>query len=155
MAALTGPRSRTERLGSSDHATPPLLKLPVAAATRIWAGALVSINASGLAVPASTATTQKIAGRAEATVDNLSGLAGDKVIVVSRGAFKFENSASGDAIVQADVGNVVYAVDDQTVAKTSGTNTRSPAGIVLQIDPDGVFVEVGLHLPLAALLATS
>ena len=35
-----------------------------------------------------------------------------------------------DAIAQADVGKVCFIVDDQTVAKTNGGNTRSPAGIV-------------------------
>jgi hypothetical protein len=41
----------------------------------------------------------------------------------------------------ADVGKQCYLVDDQTVAKTDGTNTRSPAGFVRDVDADGVWVE--------------
>ena len=49
-----------------------------------------------------------------------------------------------DLIAQADAGSDCYIVDDQTVAKTSGTNTRSRAGIVLAVDADGgVWVQVG------------
>jgi hypothetical protein len=33
-------------------------------------------------------------------------------------------------------------VDDQTVAKTNGSSTRSVAGIVRQVDSDGVWVEI-------------
>ena len=31
-------------------------------------------------------------------------------------------------------------VDDQTVAKTNGGNTRSPAGIIDSVDADGVWI---------------
>lgn len=150
MAALTSARILTDRLG--EDAIPPLLKLPVAAATIIWAGASVMIDA-GYAKPTATATGKLIAGRAEATVDNSGGAAGDKVITVRRGVFKWDNSAGGDLIAQADVGKACFAVDDHTVAKTDATGTRSPAGIILQIATDGVFVETGVNLQLAALLA--
>lgn len=39
-----------------------------------------------------------------------------------------------------------FIVDDQTVAKTNGTNTRSRAGIVAAVDADGVWVQIGLGL---------
>lgn len=150
MAALTAARVKTDRLG--DDAIPPLLKLPVAAATKIYAGAMVMIDA-GYAKPSATATGKLICGRAESTVDNSAGAAGDKVIAVRRGVFKWENSAAGDLIAQAHVGTVCYAVDDQTVARTDGTGTRSPAGIVLQVESDGVLVETGVNLQLAAFIA--
>jgi hypothetical protein len=63
---------------------------------------------------------------------------------VRRGIFKFANSSAGDAIAQANVGVDCYIVDDQTVALTSGPNTRSRAGKVTEIDADGgIWVEVG------------
>ena len=37
----------------------------------------------------------------------------------------FANSASGDLITAAEVGSDCYIVDDQTVAKTNGSSTRS------------------------------
>ncbi len=61
---------------------------------------------------------------------------------VDSGIFKFENSAAGDAIADADAGNICYIVDDQTVAKTNGGATRSAAGRVYAVDSDGVWVVV-------------
>jgi hypothetical protein len=54
----------------------------------------------------------------------------------------FANSTAGDLVVTADTMKDVYFVDDQTVAKTSGTNTRSVAGRVWKVDAvKGVLVE--------------
>lgn len=118
-----------------------LIPVPAAASTKIYAGSLVAANASGYAVPGSTATTLTALGRAEESVDNSAGSAGAKVVTVRRGVFKFANLAA-DAVTQAELGKTAYIVDDQTVAKTSGTNTRSAAGKVLGIDADGVWIEI-------------
>ena len=56
------------------------------------------------------------------------------------GCFRFANSAGGDEITIAEIGDVVFAVDDQTVAKTDGTSSRSPAGFVDDVDDLGVWV---------------
>jgi len=114
---------------------------PVAAAKKIYAGALVVLNATGYAEPGSTATTLTAAGRAEAQVDNSSGADGALTITVRRGVFRFSNHA--DAVTRTEIGKSCYIVDDQTVAKTSGTSTRSVAGKVIDLDTSGVWVEVG------------
>ena len=75
-------------------------------------------------------------GRAEKTVDNTSA-AGAASIEYRTGLFLFANSAAGDLITLADVGKVCFIVDDQTVAKTDGTATRSRAGIVDGIEANG------------------
>jgi len=117
------------------------LPVPVAAATKIFAGALVVANATGFAAPGSVATTLTYLGRAEDTVDNSAGAAGDKVVVVRRkNAFKWKNHGA-DPLTQADLGKTVYIVDDETVAKTSGTSTRSAGGKLVQFEADGVWVE--------------
>ena len=135
MAALTKDRDTKRRDGAqfSD---------PVAASTKIYAGSLVCLNASGYAVPGSTATTLKARGVAQEQVDNSAGSAGDLRVDTRRGIFKFGNSASADLIAIADIGNDCYIVDDQTVAKTNGSNTRSVAGKIRQVDSDGVWVEI-------------
>jgi hypothetical protein len=133
MTALAKERNTKERFGEiEDH--------PVKAATKIWAGSLVVIDA-GYAAPGRTATGLLVAGRAEETVDNSTGAAGDLKVRVKRGKFLWGNSAAGDLIAQANVGAVVYIVDDQTVALTSATSTRSAAGKVVAIDAAGVWVE--------------
>lgn len=135
MAALTKDRNTVRRDGVqySD---------PVAASTRIYAGALVCLNASGNAVPGSVSTTLKARGVAQEQVDNSSGAAGDKRVETRRGVFPFANSASTDEITRADIGNSAYIVDDQTVAKTHATNTRSVAGVIRDVDSDGVWIEI-------------
>lgn len=133
MAALTQDRNTLRRDGNQ-------MEPPVAAATRIWAGAIVCINASGYAVPGATATTLKAAGVAEVRADNSAGAAGDIRVPTRKGVFRFANSSSGDAIALTDIGATCFIVDDQTVAKTNGTNTRSAAGTVVDVDADGVWV---------------
>lgn len=106
---------------------------------KIYAGALVVLDA-GVAAPGRTATTLVAIGRAEQTVDNTGGADNALKVRVRRGVFAFKNKAD-DLVVAADVGKDCYIVDDETVAKTSATNTRSIAGKVFQIDGDQVFVE--------------
>ncbi|MDH4122381.1 MAG: hypothetical protein OEV94_11830 [Deltaproteobacteria bacterium] len=134
MAALTTARNTPERAGND-------LSLPVAANAKIYQGALVAVNATGFAVPGSTATTLKAVGRANAQADNTGGADGAVSAKVSRGVFKFSNSGA-DPIGQANVGGTAYIVDDQTVAATNGAGTRSAAGKIIDIESDGVWVEI-------------
>ncbi|MGY8829677.1 MAG: hypothetical protein ACKVIS_09015 [Pseudomonadales bacterium] len=115
---------------------------PVAAATRIFGGSLVCLNAAGNAVPGSLSATLKARGVAQEHVDNRDGAAGDLRIESRRGVFPFANSTSTDEITRADIGASAYIVDDQTVAKTSATNTRSIAGVIRDVDSNGVWVEI-------------
>lgn len=130
---------------SADRNTPmkdgELIPVPIAANVKIFAGSLVVANASGYAAPGSTATTLTYLGRAEEQVDNTGGADAAKTVRVRRKkAFKFANLAT-DLVTQAELGKTCYIVDDQTVAKTNGTNTRSAAGKVLGVEADGVWVE--------------
>mgnify|MGYP001766677297 CR=1 FL=1 len=133
MAALSAPRNTVERSGV-------LREPPVKGSTTIYQGALVAIDSTGYLVPAATATTLKVIGRAEQTVDNSAGADGALRCRVTSGIFRWDNSASSDAIALSDVGADCYAVDDHTVAKTSGTSTRSVAGKIHDVDASGVWV---------------
>lgn len=115
---------------------------PVAASTTLYTGALACLNAAGNLVPGSTSTTLKARGIVLEGVVN-SGSAGDERADTEAGCFNFKNSASTDEITRADIGNVAYIVDDETVAKTDGTGTRSPAGKIIDIDVNGVWVDIG------------
>jgi hypothetical protein len=114
---------------------------PLAANVRIWKGALVALNAAGLAVPGSTAATLKAYGRAEETADNTGGAASAISVKVRRGIFRFANKAD-DAVTAAEIGADCFIVDDETVAKSSATDTRSVAGRVHDVDASGVWVEI-------------
>lgn len=136
MAALTSPRNTVQRAGD-------VLAFPVKAATTIHQGCLVVLDA-GHAAPGRVATGLVAVGRAEHSATAVA--AGDALVEVRCGIFKFANSAAADLVAQADVGADCYVVDDQTVARTSATNTRSRAGIVVAVEPDGVWVQIGLGL---------
>ncbi len=134
MTALAADRNTPVRDGV-------LFSFPVAATTKIYAGAIVMLNAAGDATKGATATGQISAGRADELVDN-TGAAGAKTVKVRKGVFRWANSAAGDAITKAEIGDNCYIVDDQTVAKTDGTATRSVAGKIVDVDADGVWVLV-------------
>lgn len=135
MTALAAPRSTQLRENAAVESH------PVKAGAKIFAGALVALDATGYAVPGSTATTLKAVGRAEATVDNTGGASGDLNVKVRRGVLCFANSAAGDLIARAEVLGTAYIVDDQTVAKTNGGGTRSVAGTIRDVDAQGVWVQ--------------
>jgi hypothetical protein len=142
---MSSNRDAGKRLGGAKGEQLPV-KYPVAASVVLWAGALIAIDTSGNARPARTSTTDKIAGINPRKVDNSGGAAGAKTVSgIERGTFSFKN-LTGDAITAAHLLNNVYVVDDQTMAATSGGNTRVVGGKFLGFDPDitgNVLVEVG------------
>jgi hypothetical protein len=135
--ALSAARNTPERDGE-------VFDFPVKGSTTVYQGSLVALNA-GYAAPGAAATGRVAVGRAEDTVAN-GGSDGAVSVRVKRGIFRFANSAAGDAITQAEAGATCYIVDDQTVAKTDGTGTRSAAGKIIAVDSLGVWVQIGLGL---------
>lgn len=112
------------------------------AVAKAFKGGLTVLDASGNAKPGETATGLTAVGRAEETVDNSGGAAGDKKIDVKAGIFPWANSGA-DPIDKSHIEGTAYIVDDQTVAATDGTSTRSAAGRIVDVDDDGVWVATG------------
>lgn len=135
MTALTNDRNTRFRQGNQVHD-------PAAAGVVIYEGALVCLDAAGNAVPGSTAADLTARGVAGTRVDNSDGVAGDKSVASGRGIYHFANS-DADPVDRADIGSTAYIVDDQTVAATDGTSTRSAAGKIVDLDEAGVWVEIG------------
>ena len=132
MTALVRDRNTAMQLAT-------ILSVALAANAKVFAGGLTVVNASGWGVAGSTATNLTYVGRAEESVDNTGGSNGAKSVPVRRlQSFKWANDGS---ITQAHLMKTAYIVDDQTVAATDGTGTRSPAGRIVGIDADGVWVE--------------
>ncbi|WP_172298341.1 hypothetical protein [Pseudoruegeria sp. HB172150] len=148
MTALTKNRNTLQAIGDNRVGL-------VAASTLIYAGAFLMRNAAGYLVEGQTATGLVGVGRAEEQVDNSDGSAGDLSASYRVGIFRFANSTSTDEITQADIGALCYAVDDQTVAKTDGTATRSAAGVVHDVDEAGVWVRFDEALTAAAVAAVA
>ena len=132
MAALTQNAPRT-RVGEGRR-----FRDPVAAATRIFAGSMVALNATGFAIKAVTTAT-RVRGVALAEADNSGGAAGDGFVEIERGPFLFRNDGT-NAVTRAHIGANVYVVDDNTVGSSAASTIV--AGKCLDVTPEGVAVEI-------------
>lgn len=138
MAALTKERDTTE-IAQSARCVP----LPVKSGVTIYQGSLVALE-NGYAIPGKKATGLICVGRAEATVTN-NGADGDLSVLVSRGAFVWDNTAtSGNKITTAHLFKPCYIEDDQTV--TALATGASVAGLVVAVSDEGVTVEINSAL---------
>ncbi len=122
MSALTRDRATSYREGIE-------VEFPVAAATKIYAGAMVCINAAGFTVPAADASGCRFAGVAMEQADNSSGADGVEMVRLRRvGVFEFDSAN----LTQAKLGEDMYAVDDQTFADTAGTTNHIKVGVLVK-----------------------
>lgn len=109
--------------------------------TKVYNGSLVGIGTDGYARPAADTAGMFVPGRANATVDGTSagpyGLLADDdarlMIQAEPGIFSFATSG-GSAITQAQVGELAYVLDDQTVVQAAGTANNVIAGRVVGYD---------------------
>jgi len=135
MAALTEGRPTPRRDdGNTWHGD-------AAANTKIYQGALVVNNASGYTAQGTTATDLIALGVALEEVDNTGGANGAKKVPYRKGTWLFKNDGT-HTCDRTHIGKTVYIVDDQTVASTDGTGTRSAAGVCRDVDAQGVWVEI-------------
>ena len=138
MCALSANRDTREIVGA-------LVGLTVKANTTIYAGALVAVDATGYAVPASDTAGLKVLGRAE------HGAAAGEPLLVKRGTFLFGNK-SGDLLTAAHIGGYCYVADDETVQATANNNAII-AGVVRGVTTDGVYVDTEWYVDGAAAAA--
>lgn len=129
MAALTTDRNTTRRVILRS------IELKVKAATTIYQGSIVAVDATGYAVPASDAANLKVVGIAKAKADNSAGADGAVSVVAEKGTFKLANNGV-NPVVQATIGAAPQVADDQTVRASGATNAIT-VGVVDEIDPDG------------------
>ena len=93
-------------------------EFPVATNVKIYKGALLSIRSTGYVGPLVAA--EQFAGVAYEEVDNTGGANGaKKVKAFVRGGF--EHALASAAVT--DLGDAVYASADDTITKTSASNT--------------------------------
>lgn len=129
MTALTKSKDRVYKEGK-------LLAFKVNAATIIFKGALVKINAAGFLAPCSAEAGAVFAGVAYEEVDNT---AGGELCRVER---PYAHAMQGTGFSQADVGSKVYASDDDTVSTTQAANEQEVGQIVEFISSTEVYVQI-------------
>jgi hypothetical protein len=123
---------------------------PIAANTLIRKGWMVALDVNGRAVPANTIANGALVavGKASHTLDNrtgseLGGAAGAAYLETEYGVFDWLSAGGGDAIAADDVSKVCYMLDNQTVALTSSTGARGPAGVISEVRNGRVYVHQG------------
>jgi hypothetical protein len=139
MTALTASKMTPSREGN-------LYEYPVTAGVKCFSGGIAVLDASGYVKPGVTGTGLVTVGRFNEYVDNTGGANGAKRAAVQAGVFGYSNSPAGaDNITITEIGDVVYVVDDQTVAKVA--TGRSVAGRVVDLDSTGlVWVKMGIGI---------
>ena len=128
MAAQTSDVDRPWRDGE-------IVEVPLQAAVRIYAGAIVEIDASGNIKAATKAASKTYFGVAVTGADNTGGPAGAATITVRRKA-TVHLAKTGTAVR----GKAAYVADDQTV--TDVATEASKVGRIVDADADGVYVDM-------------
>lgn len=121
-----------------------LIVHPVKADTKVCAGEIGCLDASGYLVPASVATGLKAVGRIEETVTG-GTTDGEEKALVKKGVFLLKNS-SADKVTRAHIESDCYLSGAAEVAATDGKGsgsapTRSKAGKVIDVEGDFVAVK--------------
>lgn len=130
MVALTQRRFAKRRTGD-------MFTDPVKAAVDIHEGALVVLDA-GFAAPGRVAVGLKARGVCLTSALNAGGAAGAINVNVGTGTYQFNNDGT---VLRTHIGASAYIVDDNTVAAADGGGTRSIAGLIIDVDADGVWIK--------------
>lgn len=144
MPALTTPYESLER--------PGIVVSYKISNVKIWKGALLGVNASGLVVPLGHGTASlKFVGVAAESLDNSGGTAGTRSVNVTKaGTFVFSPFGSFDP-VQTTLGSEVYSgTDHQVQTGTTGLTSAYKVGTITSIETtslgaNGVRVRIDNH----------
>lgn len=110
---------------------------------RYYAGTMIAADANARGVkPSGANAALKVAGVMKLHVDNTSGANDAVKLELMTGEFKFAKSGVNTPTA-ASVGAIGYAEDDQTIGTLN--TAGSYAGIITQVDTDGVWVNVGMQ----------
>ncbi|QIL81778.1 hypothetical protein G7047_19050 [Diaphorobacter sp. HDW4A] len=139
MTALNKDRTTPQRAAD-------LVADPLAAGVVIFAGSMYVLDGLGNATPATADAAKPV--RAVARKRSVQA-EGDEQCDGAIGCFRFDNSEGGTAITRVHIGANAFAIDDQTVAN-AGTCI---AGVILDVDEQGVWVRIGTRVPVEAGLA--
>jgi hypothetical protein len=144
MAALTTNRSTTRQ---GFDTLVPNYSYPIKAATKLFLGGMVALDATGNLVAMTAAAGLNPVGVVGEVppgpngLDNTAGASGAFFVAVYRGIFLLDSGTAGDLVTQAFVGLPAYAMDDHTVSPVATARTK--VGIIMQLDVSGqVWVQI-------------
>jgi hypothetical protein len=118
---------------------PGVLTALVQGSNTIYRGAMVAVDANGLAVAASDTAAIAVIGRAERTQDNTgTAYSATRTLNVRRGVFCWDNDGSFTA---AHIGQFAYVADDSGVTTAVAASNDIVAGLIVDVDSDGVWID--------------
>ena len=143
---------KTIRYGVPGNSTQPVGIRAIAASTTVYGGSICLTNSSGqiknAATPAATDTCWGLVltqTTNPSTTAQTSGIIQDvlgRPFEVQTGTFYLAGGTSADALTQANIGKVVYVIDEVTVGATNGSSTRPAAGVLIDINEAGTMFAV-------------
>ena len=140
MAALTG----ADLVKHKEEAR--LVSLPVAAATTIYQGGLLMVNASGYVEPATPTSGSFFAGIASADVDNSGGLdAALDVLCFQSGLHLMAPSGVAVTDVMSDAFAETDNVADTTIGAASTANAQK-CGKIVNLEGDLAWVDIAVGI---------
>lgn len=134
------------RYGAPGNSTQPTTQ-PLGANAKVYRGSFAATRSGYLQPMLTPQSTDIVWGLIEGVdetcsqssgvIDGQPGITGGSTdgevsCLISTGTFWVPNGTGADALAQADVGATVYVVDEKTVGKTNGSNTRPVAGILIK-----------------------
>lgn len=132
-AALSEERNTPERSGD-------FYSLTVCSNVVIYKGAIVSRDADGYAIPAGDTTGTTVIGCAPLTADNrAANYHASRTIAIAPGIFGWAHTGFTDA----DIGQLAYVLDDQTVTPATNVTYDIVAGVIVDVDGTTCWVDTG------------
>lgn len=126
-----------------DRKDGEIVSHPVIETDIVYEGALVKVNADGYLAPCAAELGAVFAGVAVEKVDNSAGANGDKSCrVYKKGIFLL----TGSSLARTDIGQAVYAADDQTITKTNAADLQRVGVIVEFVSSTKVWVKIEPHV---------
>ena len=104
-----------------------------------YAGGMLAIDSSGEPIPATDASGNVVIGRIEESLDaSGANYKSTQKVDAQRGVFRWVNGAT---ITAAEIGDLGYVLDDQTITRYTGTTYGVVAGRIVDVDDSGVWVD--------------
>jgi len=105
----------------------------------VYVGNMIAVDSSGLAVLASDTASLKVIGRCQATSDNTGAeYAATRTVEVKRGVFQWDNDGTFTAV---HIGDLAYVSDESAVTTAALASHDIIAGLIVDLDDDGVWVD--------------
>ena len=134
-ASLTGNAAIAQRLGDR-------IGMYAESNQVIYIGALVAVDSYGnLVNAADSAASNQVIGINEAWIDQTgSNYVSNKLARVRTGIYRLAN---GSSFTKANIGQFAYVYDNATVKTSGGTTYGIVAGVIEDVDAQGVWVNIG------------